>query len=810
MRLIYLSLAWVLGIYLGSKFEIHWSVTVTLLGISALLIIPFFRKRNFIWYGLCLVLLFGGILRFHFVSEGDELQNYQGKFCKIQGIIAVAPQVKDQTTVLHIEAKQVKVKDDGEWQDVSGVVQVYAPKFPGFTERDFPYYHYGDLIEFGGVPNPPESLQSETDFDFAEYLSRQGIYSVVYSPANVKLIESGQKNDQMEWIHHLRRSISASLEKALPEPQCALAQAMLLGERSSISPEVMDDFSRSGTSHLLAISGVHVGIVAGIALSAGIWIFGRRRPTYFLLALAVIWLYVVLSGMSPSAWRAATMGSLWLWADWLGRQRSAFTALAFAAAIMLAINPRIMSDVGFQLSFAAMAGLVFLTPIIQNWARKVFGNKEGEVSSTLRFFITSFAVTLGAVLATLPLVAYYFEYISLMSMPATLFTLPAGPGIIVTSALTGLAGIFAPGIADILGWLPWFFVTYVIEVVRLSAAIPFASIDVEAGAPAVYTYYGILIAALWIPKNSSRIKGLTAIMKAHFLKVPGFVSRIPTKWIVLPLVIATILVWTAAITALDSRLHVYVLDIGQGDAILIQKENQQILIDGGPGSEEIMEELGDRLPFWDRTIELVVLTHPDADHITGLIEVLQRYEVEKILTSGQEHDSNLYMEWDDLIEEKGIEQINARVGQQVIMADGIFLDVLHPSETPIEGTTSDLNTNSVVMRLKYENFSMLLTGDIEIEAEALLLKHDCRLKSTILKVAHHGSSSSTSPGFLAEVAPLIAVISAGEDNKFGHPTEEVLEKLEKAVGRESIYLTAEDGTIEFISDGEKLWAGTEN
>ncbi len=807
MKLVYLSLAWVLGIYLGSRLEIHWLIIAAFIGISALLIIPLSRKKTFIWYGLCLLLLFGGILRFHYVCEGDELQNYRG-FYELQGVIAAAPEVKDQSTVLRVEATQIKI--EGAWQEVSGTIRVYAPKFPGFAERDSPYYHYGDLIEFRGIPRLPESPQIENDFDFAAYLARQGIYSVVYSPSNIKLIESGRKPDPMQWIHQLRRSMSASLEKALPEPQCALAQAMLLGERSSISPEVRDNFSRAGTSHLLAISGVHVGIVAGIALSAGIWIFGRRHPTAFLLALAVIWLYVVLSGMSPSAWRAATMGSLWLWADWLGRQRSAFTALAFAAAIMLAINPRLMSDVGFQLSFAAMSGLVFLTPVFQRWGKKAFGNEEGEVSSSLNFLITSFAVTLGAVLATLPLVAYYFKYISLMSLPATFFTLPAVPGIIVTSALTGLVGIFAPGIAEVPGWLSWLFATYVIEAVRLFAAIPFASVEMKVGGPAVSAYYGILIAALWLPKSSDRIKGFIPKMKGRFLAVPGFVARIPAKWIILPLLIAAILIWTAAVTASDSRLHVYVLDIGQGDAILIQKDNQQILVDGGPGPKELMNELGNRLPFWDRTIELVVLTHPDADHIAGLIEVMQRYKVEKILTSGQVHDSNLYREWDRLIEEKGIERIPASSGQKVAMKDGIYLSILHPAEIPAEGATTDLNNNSVVMRLEYDHFSMLLTGDIGIQAEESLLEQDCRLKSSILKAAHHGSSSSTSPGFLTEVDPAFAVISAGADNKFGHPAEEVLEKLEKAVGREAVYLTAEDGTIEFISDGKKLWVETEN
>ncbi|PIU54854.1 MAG: DNA internalization-related competence protein ComEC/Rec2, partial [Chloroflexi bacterium CG07_land_8_20_14_0_80_51_10] len=222
-----------------------------------------------------------------------------------------------------------------------------------------------------GMLESPKELE---EFDFKEYLARQGIYSVVDRPTGITLVEAGQKPKPMELIYRLRDSMSQALDKALPEPQCSLAKAMLLGQRGSLSTEVREDFSRTGTSHLLAISGVHVSIVAGVVLSAGVWAFGRQRPTYFLLALAVIWLYTMLAGMRPSAIRAATMGSLWLYADWIGRPRSAFTALTFAAAIMLAFNPLLLWDVGFQLSFAAMAGLVFLTPIFQNWGKRIFGN----------------------------------------------------------------------------------------------------------------------------------------------------------------------------------------------------------------------------------------------------------------------------------------------------------------------------------------------------------------------------------------------------------------------------------------------------
>lgn len=274
--------------------------------------------------------------------------------------------------------------------------------------------------------------------------------------------------------------------------------------------------------------------------------------------------------MSPSGVRAAIMGSLWLYANWIGRPRSAFTALAFAAAVMLAFDPRLLSNVGFQLSFSAMSGLIFLTPRFQNWGRRIFGNQEGEVSSTLSFLITSFAVTSGAVLATLPLISYYFGMISLMSLPATFLTLPAVPGIIVSAALVGFVGIFAPAVASVMGWISWLFATYVIKVVELFAAIPFASVDVNVNAPAVWAYYAILIMVLWVPKKRGYMAQSVAKMKNQLFDIPKLASAIPTKWIALPLLVVAILMWTAVVTASDNRLHVYVLDIGQGDSILME------------------------------------------------------------------------------------------------------------------------------------------------------------------------------------------------------------------------------------------------
>ena len=246
-------------------------------------------------------------------------------------------------------------------------------------------------------------------------------------------------------------------------------------------------------------------------------------------------------------------------------------------------------------------------------------------------------------------------------------------------------------------------------------------------------------------------------------------------------------------------------------AILIQTPSgQDILIDGGPDPPKINLELSERLPFWDRTIDLVVCTQPQADHVTGLVEVLQRYRVQRVLDPGVSYDSAIYQEWLRLIEDKGIEYDVAHAGQEIDLGSGVKMEVLNPPERLWEGTDDDIDNNGVVLRLGWGDVSLLFTADIRAEAEFELVGQRANLKSTVLKLAHHGSHTSTSQQFLAAVDPEVAVICVGAANPFGHPGPDVLERLIGRLGDDNVYRTGQDGTIEFITDGETLWVKTDS
>jgi len=810
MKLIYISLSWLIGIILGMWFGFQWIIIPIVYTIAVVAFLT--RRRRSLLFLLCLVFLLGGIIRYestvaHFDESSISFYNDRGTV-QMEGLVADDPDPTDRAVGLKIEASKIRVDDS--WKDVNGSVLVYAPQFPSsdfFSQnpsRDPPYYRYGDVVHIEGELKTPQKLD---DFDWQAYLANRGIHSVMSRPETVILVDYGKGFAPRYWLSQLRERMSEALASALHEPQGALAQAIVLGERSSLPDELRESFARTGTSHMIAISGLHIAIAGGIALALGASLFGRVRPYYFILAMVAIWGYALLTGLHAPALRAAIMVSLWLFGDHIGRPRSAMTSLLFAAAIMVGISPSILSDVSFQMSFTAMAGLMLLTPRFQSLGSRLF-RVDDEGKSARRFVVDSVAVTLGAVIATLPIIAFYFDQISIVVLLANMVALPALPFVIGSSAVVAVIGMGLPAVANVIGWVAWLFMSYMIETIEFFASWPFASVGVEVGAAFVWVYYAVLGLVLVVISNRQRLASLVKKLKIPLVEAPNVAKFVPARLVMIGLLVMTSLTWTAAVTMPDGRLHIYFLDVGQGDAILIQRGYHQILIDGGPDAERLCVELGGKLPFWDRTIENVILTHPDSDHITGLIEVLQRYEVDHILANGQPCASALCEEWQRQIRSHELTASVAEWGQVIHLGEDLCLEVIHPlSDAATSG--ADTNDNSVVTRLVFEDFSILLTGDITEPVEQVLIGRNCTLASTVLKVAHHGSGGSSCMEFIDVVEPQVAVVSVGADNTYGHPDPDVMARLASVAGEKNVYTTTTDGTVELITDGWTLWVKTE-
>ena len=515
--------------------------------------------------------------------------------------------------------------------------------------------------------------------------------------------------------------------------------------------------------------------------------------------------------------RSAVMASIFLAAELTGRQRNGITALVFAAAIMTACDPQVIYTASFQMSFMAMCGLIFILPPLQNAGKRLtdrIPESFPSMARTAKFTCDSLAVTLSALAGVLPLTAYYFGIVSIVSAPATLLVLPVLAGIIILGSLTAAAGLFFFPLAQVFGWLLWLILSYMLMVVEGFAGLSIAYIETGSfSATYLWIYYVALAILIWAVSRYKLLKRIedddnTA---SNSLKSGGtrdkkqsFFLRRPFKIIAVLIVITGILVYSAINSAPDDNLHVSFLDVGQGDAILIQKGNTQVLVDGGPGGQSLNLALSGKMPFLDRTIELVVLTHPHDDHLTGLVEVLERYEVQHVLTTESESSLPLYAEWQRLIDEKNISYTLARRGQQIDI-DGVIIDILNPQTTYFDETGTDTDNNSIVLNISYGEIGFLLTGDIGQYAELELIKERLIPQTTVLKVGHHGSDSSTSLEFLNVCRPQIAVISVGEDNEYGHPDVEVIERLIETAGETNLYRTDINGTLEYITDGSRLW-----
>ena len=703
-------------------------------------------------------------------------------------------------------------------EEADGKVLVFArPTAELVQQRDEPHFRYGDELELTGKLEEAPALGN---FDYGAYLENQGIHATMSRPQVRLLADQARGNPALRLIYRVRREVPRGIDRALPEPQSSLAQALLLGLRDGISRDVTEDFRSSGTSHLLAISGLHVGVLLALSLGTAAWLMGRRKQLYLLLPLVAIWLYALVSGLSPSVERAAIMGSVYLLALALGRPRSILPALGLAAAVMTGIEPQVLRQVSFQLSFTAVAGIAILTT--SRWAMwdQLSAGGGAWWKHPARALAVAAAISAVATLATLPLIAFYFQRVPTVGIPATILALLAIPFVLVTSAASGIAGVASSGAGQVLGWVAWVPLEYVLRLVDLISRVPGSTVSVPPfSGSLVWAYYGAFALVILRPVGPrglwERFHRTVATLQERAGRegTPLARLRFPLGTYlvaVVGLAVLTAFLWYHLVTGPDGKLHVHFLDVGQGDGTLIvTPEGGQVLVDRGPGPMEAARAVGDRLPFWDRNLDLVVLTHPDEDHFRGLVQVLDRYGVDEVLDSESVSKNPLYLEWQKAVGREEATPVEAYQGQTVLPDRYTAMEVLNPPPGLLRGTGSDKNNNGIVLRLAYGDVSFLLTADIEAEAEERLLRENLPLGSTVLKVSHHGSKTSSTARFLSDVSPVAAVISAGEGNPHGHPHREVTDSLHRVVGAERLYLTSERGDIEFITDGERLWVKTE-
>ena len=692
---------------------------------------------------------------------------------------------------------------------------VYAlPPDELIAQRSRPFLRYGDTLRLSGSVERPEPIG---DFDYAAWLESQRIAGVMWA-RHVEAISTGDGWKPMAALHRIRTALADGIGEGIPAPQSGLAQALLLGIRTELPHEVKESFRTAGMSHLLAISGLHVGIVMALTLAAASAAVGRNHPLAIGASLVVVWAYAVLSGLDPPVVRAAIMGSLFLGQGLLGRGMRGPTALLLAAALMVGIDPSLLSGLSFQLSFTAMAGVILALPLIAALTAAASAPLSASGSWMARWsqyglslLIASVVVSTTTTLATLPLIAWHFGEIPLMSVPATVLAMPAMPAALLGAMVTALAGLLATPLAVALGtlaWAPLAWLTWVADAMPpLLLSAPWLTPEVMAA------WLGalVLLAAL---VSSGRMRRAVAGLRRRPRWRPGGLPALLAAGIPVAAIAILLLVGQLASAKADGLLHVYVLDIGQGDAIfVVTPDGHQMLIDGGPDAQSITATLDPLLPPGDRGLDVVAATHLDSDHVGGLLGVLSRYRAGVVLqgqSAAESEDATLHPQWQAVLDNHEHPTAVISAGHNIALGRDVTLEVLHP---PAGGSSAGIHRNSndasTVMRLDYGEISFLFTGDIEADAERHLVATALeKLRADVLKASHHGSRTSTTAAFLAAVSPRSAAVSSGRDNRFGHPHPEVMERLESFVGSQHVFLTARDSTIEYVSDGKILWVKT--
>lgn len=722
-----------------------------------------------------------------------------------------------EKTLLEIETTEISERD------------IQKSKIMVVLPYDSYDYFYGDTIFVSGKIKIPDELE-ESNFSYPLYLKGKGIYSLLTYP-EVKKPELGEKSLKLDLYEKIYREILFVREKcrnfiqsSLKEPDGSIVSAFIIGDQGTIPENIRNDFGRIGIIHILSVSGAHVTLLIFILAWISNQLFSRK---IFKLILTVVFVsfYLVLSGSPSCALRSGIMGIFAFLAIYQNRLANIKTMLWLSCAILLWQNPLLLvSDIGFELSFLAVFGMTYIYLIFD---KLLLWGKEGFFWKVIKIVVLSISVEI----AVLPLVFYYFGFISLISplanillLPLFSFLIPLGFLIVIVKSLEcffifyGVMELPLTILRETIALSTHFLMFLVDKSASMLAKIPLGSFDGKIKIGFIVLYYSCLFLMVivynLVYKNRILLKKLDYFCTKEFLgeetenilkkeKIPGFWQKVggrirlqkkifsqaidskEAKIKVFWLIVACFL-WFFSLVYLYSSSRpasVVALDVGQGDAILFNfpAYHFQMLVDGGPG-RRVLPPLGEFMPFYDDKIEMVFLSHEHQDHVEGLLDVLERYQVSSFFLpkTPSQNSSDLYKKLWEKIREKNIPILKKKQGDEInLQFNGKVCKIRFLSPFYDYGLEklNNINNESMVLEIDFSK-KILLTGDAEQGLmKALLYKSKDSLKADILKVSHHGSRISAYNSFLEAVKPKTALISVGKDNQFGHPSSLTVSRL---------------------------------
>ena len=668
-------------------------------------------------------------------------------------------------------------------------------------------FEYGDKVRLQGEFRKGSEQRNTGGFNYQLYLKSIHIYGTL-KVENYQKISSDNINWVQKSINTIKLVIAENIEKTLEKEETQIVKGLILGDTTALEEELKEKFQIANISHVLAVSGMHIiYIVIGIEVVFKKWL-GKRHVKYVVI-FGVIF-YMSITGFTSSIVRAGIMGMMNILAFLVYRKNDIWTSIAISLGIILLQNPYAITGVGLQLSYLGTIGIILFNKNIKQyldnikWVRDNIRIKRSKrISNIVEKLKDMISVTLSAQLMILPIMLYHFNMIGIYFVITNiLVSMMIGP-IMFLSIIFIFSSFIHLQISQFISVFLSLGIKCLIQISNL-ANLPFSKIYVPTQSILFIIIYYIVILAgnqiykIYISKylntTQTRVKNLIALMKYKLYEKKKKTKKIYQKIFqeknVKAFVLRTykaifIMIFLIAMYQFPRNLEIHFLDVGQGDSCFILTPNHKtILIDGGGSTSNTFDVGKDTLiPYLlDKAytqLDYVFISHFDQDHVGGILSLLEEFKVGQIFISKQGETSDNYEEFLGLVKEKNLQVREVKMGDKIKIGDVDF-HILWPSEKQIE--ENQLNNNAMVMKLQYKKFSMLFTGDIEEIAEKKILSvysdNLDSLKATVLKVAHHGSKSSSTEEFLKAVNSKVAIIGVGENNMFGHPSNVVLERLQ--------------------------------
>jgi competence protein ComEC len=788
LPLMWFSLAFLAGIVLASLISLSiwiWAGLSILFLVLALFIrfIPLsaFRSSPFTFVFqpfifILFVALFLGAARYQIsIPKFDAFHiafyNDRDYELLITGIVVEPPDYRDNYTNLRLDVEKVDTGDRD--LPVHGLILVRA--------SNNQIFHYGERLRLRGkLKTPPEN----EDFSYRDYLAAQHIHSYM-SSAEVTILPGQGGNPISAVLYALKEKSLDNIYHLFPDPESSLLAGILLGVDTGLTQELQQAFKDTGTAHIIAISGFNMSIIAGLFVVFFSRFLGPRRGAFF--AILGISLYTVLVGGGAAVVRAAIMGSLALFARQVGRRQFALNTLLAVALLMCLWNPLYIWDVGFQLSFFATLGLILYAEPFSQFANgiitKYFPASTAERSAEL--FSEFVLLTLAAQVTTIPIMAYHFQRISLVSFLANPFILPAQPAVMILGGLAVLLSLVWFPLGQIAAWVAWPFVVYTIRMVELFDRVPHGTIFLgDLSIWLVIFFYAVLL--------SLTFGG--AYIKEGIQSLKGSQTRVPAGIGLIVLTLALLLIWRAAVAVPDKLLHVTFLDVGSAEAVLIKTPSgKYVLVNGGPSVTTLSDELGRRLPSFNRKLDWLVVAGTEDDDLTALPRVIERYPPDAVLWSGNTQASFSSRALNEYLSLQDILVTNAEPDQVLDLGEDATLRVL---------TTGP---RGAVLLIEWQSFRALLPIGMSFEALDELREGASIGPVSVLSLADSGYAASNPPEWIANLNPELVVLSVAAADQNGMPDREVLETVQDY----ELLRTDQNGWIEITTNGKQMWVNVE-